>query len=227
MLLPKILGQLGLLRKHRDPLTLLKEGLGAKLGLSRAVHVGAHLAQEREAYEALGLSEVLWIEASTQIYQDLVRRLAQPTGAKTRHTAVNAFASDNAGEQLKLRHFSNDGASNSIFSATPVFRETWPSVIETGVAEAVTTDTLDRIAEAQGFAAADLIAADVQGAELMVLKGATKLLGTAKAVIVEVSMHPYYDGGVLQPEVRDFLRSRGFVEVRRPPKHGDQLYLRI
>ena len=67
---------------------------------------------------------------------------------------------------------------------------------------------------------------DVQGAELLVLKGATSLLKSAKAVIVEVSMQPYYEGGVLQPELRDFLRGRGFMEIRRPPDHGDQLYIR-
>jgi hypothetical protein len=66
----------------------------------------------------------------------------------------------------------------------------------------------------------------VQGAELLVLRGATKLLASAKAVVVEVSRYPYYEGGALQPEIRDFLRSRGFAELRRPPNHGDQLYLR-
>lgn len=77
-----------------------------------------------------------------------------------------------------------------------------------------------------GFENADLVAADVQGAELMVLKGATSLLATAKAVIVEVSLQRFYDGGVLQPELRAFLRQHGFIEVRRPPNHGDQLFLR-
>lgn len=226
MLLTKFFARRGYLRKPRDGFSLIKEGWGAKLGLRNAVHVGAHLAEEREVYEALGFSDVLWIEASTTIYQNLLRDLAKPTGSKTRHVAVNAFASDKPGEELKLLHFSNDGSSNSIYAATALFRETWPTINETGVAEAVMSDTADRIAAAHGLACADLLAVDVQGAELLVLRGAEALLKTAKAVIVEVSKHPYYDGGALQPDVRDFLRRRGFMEIRRPPNHGDQLYIR-
>lgn len=226
MLFLKLLARLAPFRKPRDPLTLLKEGLCGELGLSSAIHVGAHFGEEREVYEALGFSDVLWVEASKEIYQTLVRRLTSPSGATTRHIAVNALVSDRAGEKVKLRHFSNDGSSNSIFSATSLLRETWPGLDETGVTETVLSDTLDRIASAHGFASADLITADVQGAELLVLKGATKLLANAKAVIVEVSKLPYYEGGVLQPELRQFLRRHGFTEIRRPPKHGDQLFVR-
>ena len=105
MLLTKFFARRGYLRKHRDGFSLLKEGWGRKLGLTNAVHVGAHLAEERDVYEALGFSDVLWIEASAEIYQDLVRSLAKPTGAKTRHIAVNALASATPGEQLKLLPF--------------------------------------------------------------------------------------------------------------------------
>jgi FkbM family methyltransferase len=226
MSLEIILARLGLLRKPRSAFKILKKGVSAELGLSRAVHVGAHFGEEREVYEALGFSEVLWIEASRQTYQTLVEHLGKPTSAKTRHIAVNALVSDQAGQQIELRHFSNEGASNSIFPAAPLLRETWPTLHETGTTETVTSDTLDRIALAHGFATADLLVADVQGAELLVLKGALKLLASAKAVAVEVSTHPYYEGGVLQPELRGFLRGHGFIETRRAPKHGDQLFVR-
>lgn len=222
----QLLGQVGFLEKPRDPLVLLREGLCDRLGLKTAIHVGAHFGEERDAYEALGLTDVLWVEASRSVYQELVERLAKPTGRSTRHVAVNSFASEKAGDEVVLRQFSNEGASSSIFPATALFRETWPQVSETGGSEEVGTDTLDHIAMVNGFQNADLLAADVQGAELMVLKGATSLLATAKAVIVEVSLQRFYDGGVLQPELRAFLRQHGFIEVRRPPNHGDQLFLR-
>jgi FkbM family methyltransferase len=216
----------GRLEWYRDPLTLLMEGLSEELGLSKAIHVGAHFAEERETYEALGFSEVLWVEASRDIYRELVERLARPTAANTRHVAVNALLSDRNGEEYTLRHFSNDGASNSIFPGNPSMRNRWPDVFETGSTEVLLSKTLDRVAAIHGFDAPDLVAADVQGAELMVLKGATQLLTTAKAVVVEVSTVPIFDGGVLQPELSEFLRSRGFKEFTRPPDHGDQLYIR-
>ncbi|BBD37083.1 methyltransferase FkbM family [Aminobacter sp. Y103A] len=222
----QLLGQFGVLERPREPLVLLREGLCARLGLKRAIHVGAHYGEERDAYEALGLTDVLWVEASTGVYQELVERLAKPSGHGTRHVAVNAFASDKAGDEVVLRQFSNEGASSSIFAATDLFRQTWPQVSETGGSEEVGTDTLDHIALVNRFENADLVAADVQGAELLVLKGATGLLAQAKAVIVEVSLQRFYDGGVLQPELRRFLRQHGFIEVRRPPNHGDQLFLR-
>jgi FkbM family methyltransferase len=224
--LARFLGRFGLLGKHSDGFSLLKKGISAKLGLSTAVHIGAHLAEERADYEALGFSDVLWVEASAEMYQGMVREFARPTGAKTRHIAVHALVSERAGEQRQLRHFSNNGESSSIFAATPVFRAAWPTINETGRTETITSCTADQIAAAHGFNSTDLLVADVQGAELLVLKGATKLLATAKAVVVEVSKYPYYEGGALQPEIRDFLRSYGFAELRRPPNHGDQLYLR-
>lgn len=222
----KLMSQFGFLEKHREPLALLKDGLAAQLGIKTAIHVGAHYSEEREAYESLGFSDVLWVEASADTYRQLVDRLAKSTGARTRHVAINAFASDVAGLGVTLRHFSNEGASSSIFAATPLFRETWGHVEETGATEEVGTDTLDHIAQSNGFQNADLIAADVQGAELMVLKGATSLLANAKAVIVEVSKAQFYEGGVLQPELKAFLGRHGFIELRRAPRHGDQLFLR-
>ena len=213
-------------RTRREPLNILKRGLGAKLRLTDAIHVGAHWAEEREDYETLGFARVLWIEASKETYRRLVERLADSTSGATQHIAVNALASDRAGEELTLRHFSNKGASNSIFPATRLINELSNAVFDTGESEIVISDTLDRVAEAHGFTSADLIVVDVQGAELLVLNGATKLLVTAKAVIVEVSKKPYFEGGVLQPELRQFLRSKGFKEIQRSPTHGDQLYVR-
>ena len=223
---PRLFKILGFAQKPREPLELLKAGLSKRLGLSTLIHVGAHFGEERADYEALGFTDVLWIEASTHDYRELTARLALPSGAATRHVAVNAFAADTAGQWLALRRFSNEGASSSMFPATPLLRKTWPGVDETGTIENVVTATLDEIAVQSGFAKPDLLVVDVQGAELLVLKGGVTTLAAAKAVIVEVSREPYYDGGVLYPELRDFLLLHGFVEAHDAPKHGDQLYLR-
>lgn len=215
---------LGLRKKYRDPLgTLRKEGLAERLGIKKAIHVGAHHGQERETYERLGIESVLWVEASPETYKILAERMADSAG---RHVVVNAFASHTAGESLALHRYSNEGASSSIFDVGSFHREKWPHVVDTGLVEQVITARLDEIAARHGFTEVGLLNIDTQGAELLVLRGATALLGKAKAVIVEISTKEYYQGGALYPDVRDFLIAHGFAEAHEPPEHGDQLYLR-
>jgi len=226
LLIDRLLKRLGLRTPHREPIDLLKRGLGKEIGLSTAIHVGAHFGEERGDYESLGLAEVLWVEASRTDYGELVARLAVGSGAATRHTTVNAFVADTGGQTARLRRFSNEGASSSIYAATPLFRRYWPSVEDTGASENVVTATLDEVARENGFAKPDLLVVDVQGAELLVLKGGQSVLRQAKAVVVEVSRKRFYEGGVLYPELRNYLLARGFREAQRAPGHGDQLYLR-
>ena len=57
----------------------------------------------------------------------------------------------------------------------------------------------------------DLIKIDVQGAEIDVLKGATKALSTAKVVICELSLVEYNKGAPLISDVMTFMAERGFV----------------
>lgn len=226
VMISRALRYIGLVRRHREPETLLRRGLARQLQLRTAIHVGAHHAEELDLYNEIGLDAVLWVEASPTIYQMLKTRLAEAGTNRVRNVAVNAFAGETSGENLALRHFSNDGASNSIFASTDLFAQTWPQVLETGGSEDVVTARLDDIASDYGFSKPDLLNIDVQGAELLVLKGAPSVLLHAKAIIVEVSCQQFYAGGVLQPELKEFLWQSGFVQTRRPPVHGNQLFLR-
>lgn len=215
------------LRARRAPTAVLtRMRRRQRIDLATAVHVGAHWGQERETYEAMGLDKVLWIEASADIYRRLVENMAKSNGSHTRHFTAHALVTDCPGVATTLRHFNNAGGSNSIFPSTNELLKQWPGLFETGVTETMQSDTLDRVATTNGFDSADLIAVDVQGAELLVLKGASKLLASAKAVIVEVSQKPYYAGGVLEPELTTFLQDNGFQPRTSSPIHGDRLYLR-
>ncbi len=143
-----------------------------------------------------------------------------------RHVAINALLTDRAGESVELHGTSNAGASGSIFRMGDVHREKWPHVEHTGESETVISATLDEIAAREGFAMPDLLTVDVQGAELLVLRGGKKVLAEAKAVITEASTEKFYEGGVLFGELNAFLREQGFMAMQRPRKHGDILFLR-
>jgi len=85
------------------------------------------------------------------------------------------------------------------------------------------TFTLDSIVEAKGFPLPDLIKIDVQGAELDVLKGATKTLASCKDIIVELQLVEYNEGAPSYIEVITYLKSQGFELVGSSyfSKNGD------
>ncbi len=222
---------LRVLRRRADPVMLLKRIASPHLELRTLVHVGAHLAQEREKYEACGYRDILWIEGSPDIHDRLAKIIAKHTetgmAGATQHRTFCALLTDRDDGHAELSEFSNDGGSNSIFRPTIESFRRWRHVRETGRRHSVTTRTLDGVISETGYMGrVDVLVADVQGAELLVVRGAEKTLATVKAVIVEVSTVPYYDGGVLYPELKEFLFQQGFVPMSIPRRHGDMLFLR-
>lgn len=214
------------LRRKTEPIRLLQTLAPPELRLRTLVHVGAHLAQERHLYESCGYRDVLWVEGSPEVFGRLQSVLENHQGS-ARHKTCCALLTDSDGEVVALRGFSNDGKSNSIFSPTQELRSRWPAVGETGVIENVRSRTLDSLLRESGYAeTCDVLIVDVQGAELLVLRGAETTLASVSAVIVEVSTRAYYEGGVLYPEVRAFMEARGFSPMSTPRRHGDMLFLR-
>lgn len=80
-----------------------------------------------------------------------------------------------------------------------------------GVPRTVAAVTLDGLCARHRLEAPFLIKADVQGAELDVLAGATGTLAAAEYVVLEVSFFEFFRGGPLFHDVVAFMRSRGFV----------------
>lgn len=221
-----------MLRRKTDPVQLLTRQAPAALGLARLVHVGAHLGQERHRYEALGYRQVLWIEGSQSVHERLAQSLARYAADRAEkglslvdHRSVCALLTDRDGAEAALREFSNDGMSSSIFAATDTLKARWPDLHETGRLQATRTRTLDGLLEELGFGDVDTLVVDVQGAELLVLRGAVRTLSTVKAVVSEVSTQPLYAGGVLYPELAAFLQVHGFVSMSVPRRHGDMLFV--
>ncbi len=222
-----------ILNRKTDPLALLTRLAAKEQKLETLVHVGAHLAQERFSYEAAGFRRVLWIEGSPKTYARLAHVIEEhqqtldTNGTPVRHQALCALLTDRLGDNVDLREFSNDGMSSSIFSPSQENTERWPDVFETGAREHLRSETLDTVLERLGYLdVIDVLVVDVQGAELLVLRGAEKTLSRVKAVITEASTRQYYVGGVLFPELNAFLESYGLVALSLPRRHGDILYLR-
>lgn len=195
--------------------------------MRKLIHVGAHLAQERFKYDALGYQDVLWVEGSPKMAARLRKVIAEHmTTSPARHVVAEAIVTDTDAGTASIREVANDGSSTSIFPLRRNAAERW-STAETGLIETAPSRTVDSLAAEYGFLDADVLTADVQGAELLVFKGATAVLSAARAVITEISQELAYDGGVLLPELAAYLATQGYFPASRPPKrYGDMLFLK-
>jgi FkbM family methyltransferase len=99
--------------------------------------------------------------------------------------------------------------------------------------EEVKICTLDQWCEDNGIAPqrVDIVKLDVQGAELKALHGAKKLLEKTKAVYLEVSFVPIYQGAPLFEEIDRLMTGTGYrrhaIYPSDQPHHwGDALYVK-
>mmetsp|Transcript_15449 Transcript_15449/g.32674 ORF Transcript_15449/g.32674 Transcript_15449/m.32674 type:complete len:345 (+) Transcript_15449:75-1109(+) len=113
-----------------------------------------------------------------------------------------AVLSSTDGEIVDFYSNPGPGTGNSMFlEQTSFFSGTIP--------EKRNTSKLDSVLEDMQYA--DYLKLDVQGAELVVLSGATETLSKATFVQLEVSILEYNKGGACWYEIDEFLRDHGFV----------------
>jgi FkbM family methyltransferase len=191
------------------------------------VHVGAHQGQEASDYLALEPQKIVWVEADPEKTAVLRALVAQSPRAE-RQIVLEGLVADADGEQCPFYCFSNDGLSSSLFRATALLGERWPTVIETGEVKELVTKRLDTLLAAADLPPeeVDILVFDVQGAELLALAGAGHYLANARFVEVEVSLQSIYDGAPLYDDVRAFLAAAGFEPVTEIPWHGDVVFAR-
>jgi len=144
--------------------------------------------------------------------------------------AVNMAVSDATGRSVI--HLTASSESNSLFGfqeGSPC--EQWHR--EVGEEE-IETCRLDDWCEDNGIAheRIDILKLDIQGAELMALRGARKILETARVVYLEVQFVPLYKDSPLFDEVEALMEECGYrrhaIYPSDHPEHwGDALYVKV
>ena len=182
------------------------------------LHIGAHQCEEFPLYLSLGLGfqDIVWIDANADL---------APAGMSTYWVAA---VSDTDGQEVTF-HITDNGQSSSLLALKDHLYE-HPSVHEVAQ-RTVTTVTLNTLLREKGvpYDRFDVMNLDIQGAELMALRGATELLPYIKAIYTEVNIKELYAGCVLLPELDVFLGVHGFRRVATSmTQHGwgDALYLK-
>jgi FkbM family methyltransferase len=189
------------------------------------LHIGAHHAEERDIYRLMGVPQVLWVEADPANMDQLRANVAGYPGQR----AVQACLTDVDGQATPFHRTNNQGQSSSILPLG-THRQHFEHihVVEHTQLQTMTFLTLlER--EGLSLAAYDFLVLDVQGAELLVLKGFGDALHQLNGAFVEVNLEALYEGCALLPEIDAYLARFGLVRretLITSRKYGDALYLR-
>lgn len=165
------------------------------------IHVGAHEGQEVAAYLAAGARSVVLVEANPAHVATLRDRFA---GTPQVRVVACAAGAEPGTAELRL-HTSRSGDTQAA-SLLELAELGEVGTVRTQGAVEVDVRTLDEIAAGERC---DLLVVDVQGAELLALRGATELLSRVAAVVCEIELRPLYAGAPAEQAIVELLATAG------------------
>ena len=195
--------------------------LSKNININGVFHLGAHDCEEINIYNNLGLKleDIIWIDAIP----------SKVTEAKNRGipNVYNAVITDKDDENIVF-NISNNFQSSSILELKTHSQEHPEIVYIAKINEK--SITIDTFFERNNIDASkyDFWNFDIQGAELMALKGATQYIKYAKAIYLEVNEKELYENCGLITEIDTFLLQYNFKRVStKMTRHGwgDALYI--
>lgn len=193
--------------------------LTEKIKPLRVLHVGAHLAEEAESYKALGAETVCWVESQPELIPHLETKLD-----KNIHQVFQGTAWSKTGEE-KTFHLASNLQSSSVYPFH-LHMQSHPEVHQTA-RRPVTTVRLDDLVPNYQF---DMVAMDIQGAELEALKGMGRLLKNVRVAYLEVNNRELYKGMPMVEELDLWLSAEGFKRLltswEGKKGWGDAVYVR-
>jgi FkbM family methyltransferase len=187
-----------------------------------AFHIGAHECEELPFYGNLSLTpyDVVWIDAIPEKVSAAIHR-----GIPNVYHAVVTDKDD----ELVTFHVSNNGQSSSIYEfGTHSLEHPWVVYVGDIQHASVTVDSFFKRTRMDA-AKYNFWNFDIQGAELVALKGATESLRHADALYLEGNEKELYQNCGLIGDIDSFLSNIGFARVlTHMTVHGwgDALYIR-
>lgn len=204
------------------PLEEIKRILSLKnITIEGVFHIGAHECEELDAYKNLGLNpeNIVWIDAIPfNVYKAIDRGIPN---------VYEAVITDKDDEDVVFNISNNVQSSSVLEFGTHSYEHPGIVYVDKIHQKSMTVDTFFKRhnLDASNY---DLWNFDIQGAELMALKGATQSIQFAKAIYLEITETELYIGCGLVSEVDAFLSQYGFKRVLTTMTGhgwGDALYV--
>ena len=194
-----------------------------KITVNGVFHIGAHECEEIEFYKTLKVTpqNIVWVEAiEGKVNEAKIRGILN---------VYNAVITDKDDENV-LFNISNNVQSSSILELN-THRIEHPHVYYTGsfYSKSITIPSFFQKNNID-YSKLNFWNFDIQGAELLALKGAGDLVKTADVLYLEVNSKELYTGCGLIDEIDNYLSAFGFSrEITEMTQHGwgDAIYIKI
>lgn len=186
------------------------------------LHVGAHEAEEAEAYQFFGWGPVIWVEMLEHKYLELCSKFDGDENNKVLHAACWDI------DDIIIKpHIASNNQSTSLLKPKKHL-STHPE-ISFNIGNEIRTSRLDTIlSNSVNF---EFVNLDIQGAELNAMKGLGDRLKQVKWLYLEVNLEELYKGCPLLADIDYFLNSCGFSRVAKQMSGvaiwGDALYVNV
>jgi FkbM family methyltransferase len=175
------------------------------------IHVGANFGQEAKDYYDNGVEDVVWIEANPKSMETLYSHLSQ-FPKQNPLLVLNKCVSEKDGDEVTFNISNNEGQSSS-FLDLEYHKIAHQEVFYTE-SITLTTTTLNTLFKDFELTDYKFLNADIQGAELLMLKGATEILPKLDCLYLEVNEKELYKGCGLIGDIDDFVSKYGFKRAR-------------
>jgi FkbM family methyltransferase len=194
------------------------------LNIKTILHVGAHIAEEHDVYFNNTCQKVIWVEGNLELYEALKQKLDN-----TNNIVLHAVVSNRDDEEVDFT-ITNNKQSSSILNLG-IHRKLFPDIVLESLTT-VKTKTLKTLflENNLSFKEIDFLNLDIQGAELLALKGIGEELINLKAIFTEVNTDYVYEDCALITDIDQYLSNFGFKRVEtvmwQDHPWGDALYIK-
>lgn len=190
------------------------------------LHIGAHDCQEYEEYKEQNCKKIVWVEANPIVYNRNFLKFKD----KPDCFVLNCLAAENSNEFFWLGIANNEQSSSILPLGT--HKKLFPSIDYVQKIPMLSTK-VDDILNKYYLNDLDInfLNLDIQGAELIALKGASKLLSNQIDVVyTEINEEEVYVGCALIGEIDNYLEDFGFKRLIkknwRDHPWGDAVYVK-
>lgn len=195
-----------------------------KYGIPKGIiHIGAHLMEERNDYKSQGLYNTIWVEANPKVYSNI-----EFVNNESNNERVFNYAISDEDNKLYEFNITNNGQSSSILKLDK-HKIHHPQIHVSDVIN-VHSKRMDSLLSENDININDydFLNIDIQGAELLALKGFGDLLNNIKYIYTEINTNTLYEDCALVSEIDEYLSNYGFKRIETSMTEfewGDALYI--